>query len=100
MRSLSRRLRAERTRPKVIPRVDVYPAAGDGGRWQIGCDEVLVLWDVPTGLEAEQIVRDMLAERAPELLETLEFDSYPDAFFASAETEAVARALAAVIQAR
>jgi hypothetical protein len=79
----------------VVPRVDVYP--GPDARWQIGCDEVLVVWDVETGQEAERIIRELLT---PELLANLEFDSYPEAFFATAADEPTARAVAAAIQAR
>ena len=82
-------------KPVVVPRVDVYP--DQDGRWQIGCDEVLVVWDVETGVEAEQMIRELLA---PELLEGLQFDSYPEAFFATAGDEATARAVAAAIQSR
>jgi len=87
-------------KPRIPPRVDVYVDDGDPARWQIGSDHVLISWDVVSGLEAEQIVRELLAERAPQLLAELEFDSYPDAFFATTRSEATARAVAALIQAR
>jgi hypothetical protein len=87
-------------KPRVPPKVDVYPSDDDDGRWLVGSDHVLVSWDVETGLEAEAIVRELLAEQAPELLGELEFDSYPEAFFAAARSEAAARTVAALIQAR
>jgi hypothetical protein len=86
-------------RPRTPPKVDVYRSA-ENGRWLIGSDELLVKWDVESGDEAELVIRDLLAERAPELLGQLEFDSYPEAFFASTADEATARALAELIRAR
>ncbi len=87
-------------KPRIPPKVDVYVDEDDPTVWQIGSDHVLISWDVVSGNEAEDIVRELLAERAPHLLAELEFDSYSDAFFATARSEATARAVAALIQAR
>jgi hypothetical protein len=78
--------------------VDVTAPEDDDLSWAISSHDLLPAWGVETGYQAEELVRELVSQEAPQLIDALQFDSYAEAFSAYSDSETVARALAELLR--
>lgn len=89
--------RATRRRTGTVATIEVEePEPGESG-WNVSSDDLVEVWGMAHGPEADDAVAALLAERAPHLLETVRLDSFEETFSAYTDSRETAEKLKAFL---